>query len=162
MTKDELYYRERSRVGFVALEAIEAATSFTGLTGDQLRTEIGTITAKWREDLAALRARFNASAESSPNQAAPESENAAPTEVQLEAVAMANAHLNNVALPTIRELEAAVSVGPSQVIGFDSDGQRQRDFAFGWNSAKEQIWGAMRGTVLTQRAINNAEVEREG
>jgi hypothetical protein len=162
MTTGQLNDRERSRIGFVALEAVEAAASFTGLTGDSLREEIGEITAKWREDLAALRARFNVSAESSPNQAASEGEEAAPTEVQLEAVAIANAHLNNVALPTIRDLEAAVSVGPSKVIGYDSDGQRQEDFAFGWNSAKEQIWGAMRGTVLTQRAINNAEDESGG
>lgn len=55
MTKDEKFYRERSRLGFAALEQLEAAATFTGLTADELRDEINQVVAKYREDLIELR-----------------------------------------------------------------------------------------------------------
>lgn len=55
MTQGEKFYRERSRIGFRAMESVEAIATFTGLSGDQLREEINTITKQWREELAELR-----------------------------------------------------------------------------------------------------------
>ena len=60
-------------------------------------------------------------------------------------------------MPTLRDLNRAVYGGPSQVIGFDQGGQRQADYAYGWKSAMEHVWNVMRGALVAQRAINNAE-----
>ncbi len=72
-------------------------------------------------------------------------------------VCTANEFLAQAGLPTLRDLNRAVSGGPSQVIGFDQGGQRQADYAFGWKSAMEHVWNVMRGALVAQRAINNAE-----
>ncbi|WNO48688.1 hypothetical protein [Achromobacter phage nyashin_LB6] len=58
MTNDEKFYRERSRLGFAALEQLEAAATFTGLTADELRDEINQVVKKYREDLIELRRKM--------------------------------------------------------------------------------------------------------
>lgn len=78
------------------------------------------------------------------------------SEVQREAVASANAHLNNAVLPTIRHLMRALRAGPSLLYGVGEQ-QRKDDFASGWVSAMGHVWNAMRGTLNTQRAIEDDE-----
>lgn len=79
------------------------------------------------------------------------------TEAEQVFVCTANEFLAQGGLPTLRDLNRAVYGGPSQVIGFDQGGQRQADYAFGWKSAMEHVWNVMRGALVAQRAINNAE-----
>lgn len=79
------------------------------------------------------------------------------TEAEQVFVCTANEFLAQGGLPTLRDLNRAVYGGPSQVIGFDQGGQRQADYAYGWKSAMEHVWNVMRGALVAQRAINNAE-----
>lgn len=78
-------------------------------------------------------------------------------EAHIEAVANANAHLNNACMPTMRDLDQAVTAGAPQVMDFRANGQRQDDFALGWNTAMGRVYDRMQQVILTQRAINNAE-----
>lgn len=78
-------------------------------------------------------------------------------EAILEAVATANAHLNNACVPTFRDLEQAVTAGAPQVLDFLPNGQRQDDYAMGWRDAMDRVYGRMQAAILAQRAINNAE-----
>ncbi|VFR81202.1 hypothetical protein ISE1_2719 [plant metagenome] len=77
-------------------------------------------------------------------------------EAIIEAVATANAHLENACLPSLRELEQAVTAGAPQVQDFTPHGQRQDDYAMGWNSAMGRVYDRMRSVLVAQRAINNA------
>ncbi|MDH2239099.1 hypothetical protein N5K27_22580 [Pigmentiphaga sp. GD03639] len=79
------------------------------------------------------------------------------SDAQQEAVANANAHLNNAGLPTLRDLDDAVTAGAPQVADFTPHGQRQTDFAMGWNTAMGRVYDRMRSVIVAQRAINNAE-----
>ncbi|AXA80604.1 hypothetical protein CE206_28935 (plasmid) [Achromobacter xylosoxidans] len=78
-------------------------------------------------------------------------------EAHIEAVANANKHLNNACMPTMRDLDQAVTAGAPQVMDFSANGRRQHDFALGWNTAMGRVYDRMRQVILTQRAINNAE-----
>jgi len=78
-------------------------------------------------------------------------------EAILEAVATANAHLNDACVPTLRELEQAVTAGAPQVLDFLPNGQRQGDYAMGWRDAMDRVYGRMQAAILAQRAINKAE-----
>lgn len=78
-------------------------------------------------------------------------------EAHIEAVANANAHLNNACMPTMRDLDQAITAGAPQVVDFSVNGRRQDDFALGWNTAMGRVYDCMRQVILTQRAINNAE-----
>lgn len=136
----------------------------TGCAGTALTIEEfpdGVIVLTWRDK--ALRPQR----ESYPDQAtfadayglrARGAEQAEITEVQRKAVAHANAHLNNAVLPTVGSLMRALRASPSLVYGFGSQ-QRKDDFACGWTSAMGHVWNAMRGTLNTQRAIEDAEAQ---
>lgn len=83
------------------------------------------------------------------------------SDAQHEAVAVANAHLNNAALPTFRDLNKAVTAGAPAVIGFAAGGARQADFDMGWRAAMERVYNRMQSVIVAQRAINNAEQSDE-
>lgn len=68
---------------------------------------------------------------------------------QADAIADADAHLNNAGLPTYTELMAAAQVlidsvrqGPDQVIGYDRNGANQKAFEHGWNAKADKVWNA--------------------
>lgn len=44
----------------------------------------------------------------------------------------------------------SIQSGPSQVVGFEPDGQNQKCFEMGWAAAKEQIWSVL-NTIKASR-----------
>lgn len=68
-----------------------------------------------------------------------------------DAESRAMARLFSAAPDMLRALEkaiVAVRQGPAPVVGFERNGQRQKDFNFGWNSAKEQVWSELNDALI--------------
>ena len=62
----------------------------------------------------------------------------------------------------VEQLRSAIRQGPSQVIGFDRNGERQKAFEFGHNSAKDHVYAVAKSIGLfPSRTYDEAKKQDE-
>ncbi|WP_198390433.1 hypothetical protein [Burkholderia ubonensis] len=83
-----------------------------------------------------------------------------------DAIATADAHLNNAGLYThtgvlneLRNLQEAVKKGPPETVGYGEIGRQA--FVHGWNAALEHIYGEMSAARALLRQIDGPDDESQ-